>query len=513
MNFPLVVNQLAKLVLVLTLVLAAVSAWSGTTFALGESPERDAALALLAAAVVGGLIGGLAWYRTRNAGGHLGRREALLLVALSWILGGVLCGVPYLAWAKITSAQSGGHPFANPVDCCFESLSGLTTTGATILSDIAALPRGILLWRALTHWIGGLGIVVLFVAVLPSLGVGGKRLFVIEAPGPAPEGLQPHIRDTARVLWYIYLGLTLAEIGALKYVGLDWYESVCHTFATLATGGFSTRNASLGEFDSNSLEVVVTFFMVLAGTNFGLFYLLIRGRFRDVWRDTELRVYLGLIAAGSLLVCGSIYSQTIVMTNGTEHEGTAAMALREGVFTTVSIQTTTGFCTSDFNHWPFVAKAVLIALMFVGGSAGSTSGGIKVIRIWMAIKIMYSEIERVFRPRVVRPVRIGGTTIDTEMKLATVSYCLGILLLFIVGAWGIMVLESGSSECSFTTASTASVATLCTIGPGLERVGAIENYGWFTNGSKFLMCVLMLLGRLEVFAIIVLLTPRFWRSD
>lgn len=513
MNFPLVVNQLAKLILVLTLVLAGTAAWSGTMFLLGEASEGEAALALLSSALVGGILGGAVWYQTRTAGGHLGRREALLLVALSWLLGGLLSGVPYFAWTRFVESVAEAHPFANPVNCYFESLSGLTTTGATILSDIAALPRGILLWRALTHWIGGLGIVVLFVAVLPSLGVGGKRLFFVEAPGPAPEGLQPHIRDTARVLWYIYLGLTVAEVLALKVVGLDWYESVCHTFATLATGGFSTRNASVGEFDSTSLEVVITFFMVLAGTNFGLFYMMIRGRFRDVWKDTELRVYLSMLAVGSLLVCGSIYSTSIVMTTGTEHDGTLGMSVREGIFTTVSIQTTTGFCTSDFNHWPFLAKAVLIGLMFVGGSAGSTSGGIKVIRIWMAMKVMASEIERIFRPRVIRPVRIGGSSIDPDMKLATVAYCLGIVLLFITGACTIMLLEAGASDCSFTTASTASVATLCTIGPGLEQVGAIENYGWFTNASKLVMCVLMLLGRLEVFAIIVLVSPRFWRSD
>ena len=324
MNYPLVTNQLSKLVLVLTMVLTAAAIWSGIMFLRGEIPEREAAVALFGTAAVGGVLGGGVWSRTRTSGGHLGRRESLLLVALSWLLGAVLAALPYYAWARFAAEAAVEHPFTNPINCYFESLSGLTTTAATVLTDIAAVPRGLLLWRALTHWIGGLGIVVLFVAVLPSLGVGGKRLFVVEAPGPAPEGLQPHIRDTARVLWYIYLGLTVAEILALRFVGLDWYESVCHTFATLATGGFSTRNASIGEFDSTRLQIVVTLFMVLAGMNFGLFYLLIRGRFRDVWCDTELRCYLALLVAGSLLVCGSIYSRTIVMTTGEELPGTAA---------------------------------------------------------------------------------------------------------------------------------------------------------------------------------------------
>lgn len=513
MNYALVVNQLAKLVLVLTMVLAAIAFWSGTMFLLGEAAERDTAVALLCAALAGGVLGGTGWSLTRTAGGHLGRREALLLVALSWLVGALLSAAPYYAWTRLAGPFESEHPFSNPVNCYFESLSGLTTTGATILTDIAALPRGLLLWRSLTHWLGGLGIVVLFVAVLPSLGVGGKRLFVVEAPGPAPEGLQPHIRDTARVLWYIYLGLTVAEILALMCAGLSGYESVCHTFATLATGGFSTRNASIGEFDSTWVDGIVTCFMVLAGMNFGLFYLMFLGRFQDVWRDAEMRIYFALLVTGSLLVCGSIYSQSIVMTTGEEVRGTAGIALREAIFTTVSIQTTTGFCTSDFNQWPFLAKAVLIGLMFVGGCAGSTGGGIKVIRVWLAIRVMASEIELVFRPKVVRPVRSGGTTIEPEMKLATLAYCLGILLFFIVGACSIMLLESGASDCSFTTAGTASLATLCTIGPGLEQVGAVENYGWFTNSSKLVMCVLMLLGRLEMFAIVVLVTPRFWRSD
>lgn len=511
MNYPLVLNQLAKLLVVLSAILAIVAGWSGLMFALGDSAELHAASALALSAGLGALLGASTWYRTKRAGGHLGRREALLLVALSWIVGAALAAVPYGIWSQLDPAAGDAHPFANPMNCYFESLSGMTTTGATILSEIASLPRGILLWRALTHWLGGLGIVVLFVAVFPSLGVGGKRLFAVEAPGPAPEGLQPHIRDTARVLWYIYLGLTVAEIIALRIVGMNWFESTCHTMATLATGGFSTRNASVGEFNTTGVYVVITTFMVLAGTNFGLFYMLIRGRLKAVWQDTELRVYIGMLSIGSLLVVLSILSHPVIMTTGDEASGTG-VAIAEGVFTTVSVQTTTGFCTSDFNRWPFLAQAVLIGLMFAGGSAGSTSGGIKVIRIWMAFKVMVSEIERVFRPRVIRPVRIGGASIDADMKLGTVAYVLGVVILFIAGACGIMLLEQGN-DCSFTTAATASVATLCTIGPGLERVGAVENYGWFTDASKGVMCVLMLLGRLEVFAIIVLVSPRFWRND
>jgi len=407
------------------------------------------------------------------------------------------------------------HPFRSFVDCYFEAMSGLTTTGASILSDIEAVPRSLLLWRALTQWIGGLGIVVLFVAVLPSLGVGGKRLFQIEAPGPATEGLQPQIRQTARVLLYIYVGLTLAEIVALLMTGMSFFDSVCHTFTTLATGGFSTRTASIGEYNQLAVDIIIIVFMVLAGVNFGLYFALLRRRFDTVLRDTELRTYAILISAGAVVVVLCLLRQRMTLTTGDPIPVGTASAIRQGVFTTVSVATTTGFATSNFDTWPFAAKAVLVMLMFIGGSAGSTAGGIKVIRIWVALKVMLAEIEHVFRPNVVRPVRVGKSVVDEQLKLGTISYVLGIVLLFAVGSFCVMVFENLNSEnsCDFTTAATASLACLCTIGPGLAKVGAIENYGWMTPYTKILLALWMALGRLEVFAIIVLLTPRFWHED
>jgi trk system potassium uptake protein TrkH len=524
MNLRYVLKQLGLLLLVLSAVLVGVAA----VFFLGEAVlkheiSRTAMQAMFFTGLIGTVAGGGAWLFTRKTEQQIGRRAALLLVAVSWLGGAAFAGLPFLLWAYLPGTDAPeGHPFRSFVNCYFEAMSGLTTTGATILAgdpatgwDIEAVPRSLMLWRAFTQWLGGLGIVVLFVAVLPSLGVGGKRLFQVEAPGPAPEGLQPQIRQTARVLLYIYLALTGAEILALWAARMPFFDAVCHTFTTLATGGFSTRNASTGAFDSVAVDILVIFFMVLAGVNFSLYFALIRRRFDKVLRDPELRTYLVLLTAGSLVVVLSLLGTSITTTTGETLPASAGPAIRHGISTTVSIATTTGYCTADFNGWPFLAKAVLIGLMFIGGSAGSTAGGFKVIRLWVAIKVMLSEIEHVFRPSVVRPVRVGKSIIDDQLKLGTVSYVLGFVLLFALGSVAVMLLEqlNPGSTCDYTTAASASVASLCTIGPGLGKVGAIENYGWMTDASKMVLCLLMALGRLEVFALVVLVSPYFWRRS
>ncbi len=519
MNYRLVIGRLGLLFGLLGLVMLATAALFAIaqSFGVRRDPDFTAVLALCIAGGVGIVLAGLGWLIHRNAPGYLGRREALLLVAMSWLLGAALAALPYWVWAHLNTEHV-LHPFRSFVDCYFESMSGLTTTGATVLSDIEAMPHSLLLWRSLTHWLGGLGIVVLFVAVLPGLGVGGKRLFNVEAPGPSPEGLQPHIRETARYLWYIYLGLTLTQIMLLwVFTPLDAYYSVCHTFATMATGGFSTQNASIGAYAATpAVDIIVILFMVLAGMNFNLFYKIVRGRGREVLRDTELRVYICLLAGGAALVSLALWMSpdAITMTTGDEISSTAGAAIRQGVFTTVSIQTTTGFATSDFNAWPFLAQGVLVMLMFVGGCSGSTGGGVKVIRVWVAFKILLAEIEHIFRPHVVRPLRLGRSTMDIDLKLGTLAYLIGIIALFVMGSGAVMLLEqlNDASDCTYTTAATATIASLCTIGPGLDQVGATQNYGWFSGPSKAVLSMMMVLGRLEVFAIIVLFSPRFWRD-
>ncbi len=515
MNFRFVINQLGLLLLVLSAVLLVVDVlFFLTESLLDHDVDPKARAALFVSGLLGGLVGGGLWRFTRSAPRQLGRREAMLLVAMSWLVGAAFAALPFYLWAQLQFTGAAPHPFESDVDCYFEAMSGLSTTGATVLADIEAVPRSLLFWRAFTQWIGGLGIVVVFVAVLPSLGVGGKRIFRVEAPGPSPEGLQPQIRQTARVLLFIYLGLTAAEILALRVAGMPIFDAMCHTFTTLATGGFSTRNASIGAYDSQAIDVVVIVFMILAGVNFAMYFALLRRKHQSIWKDPELRTYVAILVIGSALITLSLAGQPIVTTAGETTGPAAAPAIRHGIFTAVSVATTTGYCTADFDAWPFLAKAVLILMMFLWGSAGSTAGGVNVIRIWIAFKVLLSEIERVFRPQVVRPVRVGSAVIDDELKLATIAYVLGIVLLFTVGSAAVMVLEQwkGDGTCDYTTAASASLACLCTIGPGLAKVGAVENYGWLTPYSKLVLSLLMALGRLEVFAIIVLFTPRFWRG-
>ena len=514
MNYRLIVHQLGMLVLGLSAVLLCIWAWSA--IALGLSGHG--VFALLWSTGISAVLGSSLYLfgksgKSEQGTGTMGRREALLLVSSSWFVGALVSALPFLLWGRY--GQDENHPFQSIVNCFFEAMSGLTTTGATILTDISTVPEPLLFWRAMIQWLGGLGIVVLFVAVLPSLGVGGKRLFRVEAPGPEPEGVRPHIRETARILWVIYLCLTIVEIVAYKFAGMQWFDASCHALTTLATGGFSTQNASTGAFDSRTINIITIIFMVLAGTNFGLYYAAVKGKLKVIWTDPEFRLYIFLLTAGSIIVIFSLLGsgQPIMTTTGIAEQATMGEVVTQGVFTVVSQQTTTGFVTSDFDTWPFVAKGVLLLLMFVGGCAGSTGGGIKVIRIWVALKVMIGELERAFRPHVVRPLKVGKSAIDPELKLATIAYVLGVLVLFTIGSGTIMLLESGNPDCSVMTATTASIATICTVGPGLAKVGAMENYAWFSDATKLFLCILMAIGRLEIFAVLVLFMPRFWRSS
>jgi len=444
----------------------------------------------------------------------------MLLVAVSWILGAVVAALPFYFWGWFSNDIPPDHPFQSFVGCYFEAMSGLTTTGATVLGDIETLPDSLLLWRATTHWLGGLGIVVLFVAVLPTLGVGGKKLVQFETSGPQKPGVRPRIRETARVLWIIYLSFTLVLIVSLKLMGLSWIDAICRTFATLATGGFSTRNASVGAFPGYGVASVIVLFMFLAGVNFGLYYQILRGRWRESLRDPEFRVYLGLVVLGSLLLMALLWGSAFPLTQidpvtGERRtaEGAGPVALH-AVFQAVAIQTGTGFATANTDVWPFFAKAILFAVMFVGASAGSTAGGLKVIRFVIIAKLMVAEIEKIFRPNVVRPIRVGKAIVSPEVRQGALLYFAWFGVLFLSGSLLLMAVEFGRiPNMDFLTASSAAVATLCNVGPGFGLVGAVDNYGWFSGPSLLIMSLFMALGRLEIFAILVLVLPRFWRGE
>lgn len=467
--------------------------------------------ALLLSALASLTLGGGFVLVGRKSKSFLGYREALLLVTVSWVVGAGIAAVPYRVWSALRpDGVTTPHDFDNLVNCYFEAISGLTTTGATIVESLATLPRSLLLWRALTQWLGGLGIVVLFVAVLSMLGSGGRRIYQLEAPGPTPEGVRPRIQDTARVLWLIYCGLSVAEVLALRISGMGWFDATCHTFTTLATGGFGTLDNSVAGFSSPMSHWIIIIFMILAGINFSLYHLLLQKRWRKVFTDPELRCYLGIMAAASVIVCFSVWRNDSLPESPNGVPASGSDILRHSLFQVVSIQTTTGFASADFDQWGFAAKATLLVLMFVGGSAGSTGGGMKVIRIMIAAKVLWGEMERVHSPRVVRAIRVGRTTIDANLKIDILVYFVGIALLFGLGTAGLMLFEA-ESDIDITTAATAAATTLNNVGPGLARVGATQNFSWLTAPSKILLSLLMILGRLEVFTILVLFTPRFWR--
>lgn len=505
------IRQLGLLLLGMSAAVLAVGLWAGVRAMLGDDMEVAALKALFATAAIGALGGGACWLGTRGPAARIGRREAILLVAISWFVAAGLAAVPFRLWADLDEAGA-ATPFANFIDCYFEAMSGLSTTGATVLSDISVLPHSLLLWRSLTQWLGGLGIVVLFVAVLPLMGIGGKRLFRVEASGPTPEGVTPRIQEAARVLWMVYVSLTVAEILALRVCGMEWFDAVCHSLTTLATGGFSTLDASVGGYHSSAIDIVILLFMAAAGINFGLYFQFTQKGWRAITGDPEFRWYAAILGIGSAILVLSIWGTTVTTTAGEETTLGLAAAARYGVFQAVSVQTTTGFCTADFDRWSFLAKATMLALMFVGGSAGSTGGGMKVIRCVVVGKIILAQFEHFFRPQAVRPIKIGKAPIDADMKIATLAFVLSIALLTLLGSAALMVLES-DSNIDITTAVTATIATLNNIGPGLDRVGATCNFGWFGGSAKAVMCVLMALGRLEVLTVVVLFYPRFWRGD
>ncbi|HVS03552.1 MAG TPA: TrkH family potassium uptake protein [Thermoanaerobaculia bacterium] len=482
MNLRPVLRILGRLLLILALA-EALPALCGMVYG-----EREDALAFLLASLTTAAVGGLFALLGRG-GGELFRREGILIVVGGWALASLFGALPYL-WTDT---------LASPVDALFESASGFTTTGASVLTDIEGQGRAVLFWRSFTQWLGGMGIIVLFVALLPEIVPGARFLFKLEVPGPTAEALHPRVRDTAIVLWQIYLSFTLAETVALMAAGLDLYDALTHTFSTLSTGGFSPYNASVAAFASPWVESIVIVFMVLAGINFSLFYALRRGAGRLLLRDPELRVYLLLIGVVAAVIASDL------LASGTYRQ--PGRAVLDALFQVASLLTTTGFATADFDTWPLLSRMLLVSAMFVGGCAGSTAGSMKVSRMLIGLKFALREVRLVFSPNLVRGVFLGGKPVP-ESVVRSVS---GFFILFMT-SWGVGALLLAIGGQGMLTAATASIATLGNIGPGLEAVGPIRNYAHFDALQKLLMVFLMWLGRLEVYAIAAVVTFGFWRK-
>lgn len=454
---------------------------------LGDPPGVTRALRI-SAVLVGALgIAGVAAVRVRP-GAELGRRDGFAMVTFGWLAAAIFGSLPYILSGLIS----------DPVSAVFETMSGLTTTGASVLSDLENAPRGLLLWRATTHFFGGMGVLVLCVAILPFLQVGGMQIYRAEIPGPEKERLTPRIASTARALWGVYVLLCLVEIGLLYIGGMSLFDAVCHTFATMATGGFSTRSSSIGAYNSVYIEVVIIVFMFLAGTNFALHYQVLRGRPLAYVRDPEFRGYLSIWLISCLLLT------VLVLYSGTYQS--LGEALRRAFFQGTSIMTTTGFTTADFDCWPNPARLLLVGLMFIGGCAGSTGGGMKVFRVLVAGRKVLRDLLRFLRPRVISRIWLGERVLHEE----TVSHVASFVLLF-VGMFAVATLLMSFFTPDLVTAFSSVAATLGNIGPGLGAVGAGENYAAIPVPGKAILTFCMLLGRLELYTVLVLLVPGFWR--
>ncbi len=451
--------------------------------------EDGTADLLLGCSGLGAAAGGLLILATRSKQTVvLNHREGMAIVTLSWVAAGVTAALPFYVSGIIPSFT----------DCLFETMSGFTTTGASILNDIEALPKGLLFWRSMTHWLGGMGIILLSLAVLPFLGVGGMQLYKAEVPGPTPDKLRPRIKDTALILWTVYLLFSVLQTILLYAGGMDLFNSLCHTFGTVATGGFSPKNASIGHYSSVYFHVVITVFMFLAGTNFALHYKLLQGSPGEYLRSSEFRFYLGLVLA----VIG-VLTLSLWISSGKE----VGYSLQHGAFQAVTIVTTTGYVTADYAAWAPLAQVLLFICMFSGGMAGSTSGGIKTMRTLLLGKHNVRELKRLVHPRAVIPLKLDGRPVP-ESVLGGIW---GFFLLFV----SLMVLAAlilAGMGLDLVTSFAASVACIGNIGPGLGDVGPANNYADLPLAAKWVLTFCMLLGRLEIYTVIILITPDFWRK-
>jgi trk system potassium uptake protein TrkH len=481
MNLRLVGAALGALAAVLGLCMATAIPWS---FVDGDGTWRVFLIVVIISMAAGaGLYAAL-----RQEDAEYGLRDGFAIVTLGWVVAGVLGAMPY--WT------SGILP--NFVDALFESFSGFTTTGATVVNNIEALPRSILFWRSFTHWLGGMGIIVLSVAILPLLGVGGMAMFKAEVPSPVMDKLKPTVAETAKTLWKVYALFTAVEIVLLYIAGMEFFDSMCHTFGTLATGGFSTKNMSIGHYDSAAIRVIILVFMLVAGVNFTLHYQALRGNIRAYWKSSEFRLYMAIFAVVTVFLTLNVYG---------ENYDRIGDAFGESAFQTAAIMTTTGYATADWEAWPWVCQWLLLCLMFMGGCAGSTGGGMKCMRLMIVGKHVFRELSLLIHPRAVIPLKIDRKTVSPQI----INGILAFVGLFI-GMWTVSTFMLVFLGMDVITAIGATTATLSNIGPGLNKVGAADTYSWISQPCKWILIFDMLAGRLELYTVFILMVPDFWRK-
>ena len=433
-------------------------------------------------------VGTLITLLSRKAKKDIGKREGFIIVSMVWVVFSLFGSLPYMI--------SGAIP--NFTDAFFETISGFSTTGSSVINNIEALPHGILFWRSITQWLGGMGIIVLSLAILPVFGIGGMQLFIAEVPGPTPDKISPRIKQTAKALWGIYVLFTGIETVLLWIGGMSFFDAICHSFTTMATGGFSTKQASVAYWSSPFIQYVIVFFMFLAGTNFTLSYMAIRGKFAHAFKDEEFKYY-GIF----ILVFTAFITLGLLLSSQLNFE----QAFRDALFQVVSVITTTGFATADYLLWPPILTMLIFALFFFGGSAGSTGGGIKIMRIVVLAKNGYYELKRLVHPHAIIPVKFNKHSVDTKIITNVLAFFMLYMVIFFVSTVIFTLIEPDM------VSSMGAVATsLGNIGPGLGSVGPAENFYHIKPVGKWFLSFLMLLGRLELFTVLVLFSPSFWKE-
>jgi len=494
MNIPLVLHTLGTLFLLLSGILLipfGVSLFYGT---------REEIWAFVFSLIASGFTGLVFKYFLKPKKEDITIREGLAIVAFWWMFCALFGALPY--WFSGTCDTF--------CDSYFESMSGLTTTGASIFSDIEALPRGILFWRSMTQWLGGMGIVVFFVAILPTIGVGGHKLFSAEAPDLTTDKIKPRIAQTAKILWVIYLSLTAILIPFLWFGGMEFFDAVCHSFTTVSTGGFSTKNQSIAAFDSLFIEIVIMVFAFIAGCNFILYYQLVTGKFKKVLANSEIRFFVSLMLCAICLVTLALFFFDSTSYNGgvKDHKyDSIGGSLRYAAFQAVSIMTSAGYCNADFDLWPDFCRVFLVLLMFIGGCAGSTAGGMKVARIMLLCKSGVRELFHVLRPRAIMHVKLSGKPVSEDIITNTLGF-----IVINLGLFGVFSLILTIFGTELITSFSAIASMMSNVGPALADAGATKNYSGIAYPCKWVLIFAMLVGRLEIYTVILIFLPLTWKK-
>ena len=439
--------------------------------------------------IITGVIGLAAWFFTAQWPKDMGKKEGYLIVSLVWIVFSIFGALPFTL-----SGHVSGY-----TDAFFETMSGFTTTGASILNDIEALPKGLLFWRSIIQWIGGMGMIVMSLAILPMLGIAGMELFVAEVPGPTADKLHPRVKQTAQRLWGIYVLFTALETILLYIGGMNFFDAINHAFTTMATGGYSTKQASIAYYDSPFIQYVIILFMIIAGVNFSLSYFALKRKFYKVIGNEEFRYYIAFIAAFTIAIT------IIIISNG--NIDSFEKSFRDALFQVVSLITTTGYVTADYLSWGSLAAILSFAIMFFGGSAGSTGGGIKIVRIVLLFKNSYQEFKRLLHPNAIIPVRLNHKAVDPKIITNVLAFIVFYLLIFVAGS----IIMAGMGL-DIDSSMGAVIASLGNIGPGIGSVGPMDNFAHIPDAGKWFLSFLMMLGRLELFTVMIIFTPVFWKN-